>query len=92
MIWLGMGDGFEDTVVERQHVVSTCLVPPPFHHGRHPLRVLGSQVVYLGVIFGHVVELPHVLIEGCVDLEPVVIERSDGVKGDRLPPVVVDGP
>ena len=38
------------------------------------------------------VELPAVLAEGGVPVEPVVVEGPDGLEGDRLPSVVVEGP
>ncbi len=52
----------------------------------------GGQVVELGRVHGHVVELPAVLAEGGVPVDAVVVEGPDRLEGDRLPTVVVEGP
>ena len=37
------------------------------------------------------VQLPDVVVEGGVGIEAVVVDGPDGVEGDGLPPVAVDG-
>ena len=87
-----VGHDLEDTVVEREHVVAAGLVPPQRDQLGDLLGVLGGEVVHLGDVLGHVVELPHVVVERRVRAQAVVVERADRVEGHRLPAVVVDRP
>ena len=58
----------------------------------HLLGEFGGEVVDLGDVLGHVVELPDVFVEGRTGPQAVVVDRTDRMVGHRLPPVVVDGP
>jgi hypothetical protein len=83
----------EDPVVHGQDLVPCRLLPPQRHQFGQPVRMLGGQVVDLGVVLSHVVELPGVVVErGVVVGGALVVGRADGLVGDRLPPLVVEGP
>ena len=86
-----VGHRLEHAVVQREHIVATGFVPPQRDELGDLLGVLGGEVVRLGDVLGHVVELPDVFVEGRVGAEAVVVDRSHGVVRDRLPAVVVDG-
>ena len=51
-----------------------------------------GQIVDLGKVLGHVVELPHVLVERLGHVGPVVDDERRGVECHRLPSVVVQRP
>ena len=85
-------DRLEDPVVEGEHVVAPRLLPPQRDQLGHLLREFGGQVVDLGDVLGHVVELPDVVVPGRVGPQAVVVDRADRVVGHRLPAVVVDRP
>ena len=81
------GDG---AVVERQHLVLACLLPPELDHRGQPLGLVGGQVVGLGGVDAHVVELPHVVVERRVGVEAVVVHVAERLERHRLPTLVVD--
>ena len=78
-------------VVQRQHVVAFGLLPPQGDHRRQALGLRPGPVVGLRQVLGHVVELPHIVVERGVRIEAVVVDRADRVERHRLPPVVIDG-
>ena len=81
----------EHPVVEREHVVAPCLLPPQRDQLGDLLGELGGAVARLRDVLGHVVELPDVVVPGRVGPQAVVVDRADRVVRHRLPPVVVDG-
>ena len=54
------------------------------------LGLLRGEVVALGEVVGDVVQLPHVVVERRVGVEPVVVHVAERVERHRLPTVVVD--
>ena len=87
-----MEQGLQWPVCEGKDLVALGLAPPQLHHLGHPFGLLGGQVLGLGEVLGHVVELPDVLVKGGVGVEAVGVDGPHRVEGDRLPTPVVDGP
>ena len=48
------------------------------------------EVVALGEIVGDVIQLPHVVVERRVGVEPVVVHVPERLERHRLPSVVID--
>ena len=38
------------------------------------------------------IELPYIVVKGCIGIEAVVVHRTDRVERHRFPTIVVDGP
>ena len=80
----------EHPVVEREHVVAPCLLPPERNHLRHLLGEFGRQVPELRDILADVIELPHIVVPGCVGPQAVVVDRADRMIRHGLPTIMVD--
>ena len=70
-------------VVERQHQVLVRFLEPDLDQLRELLRMLLGEVLGLGAVHVHVVQLPHVLVE-------VSLATDRRVQGDGLPAVHPD--
>ena len=79
-------------VVEREDLKLLRFLPPELLELLELGRLRERQIMHLGEVLGHVVELPHVLVERLRRVGTVVGDEGRAVEDDRLPPVVVERP
>ena len=79
--------------MERQRTVATSLSEPEFDHLAQPRGVGFGEIIALGGVLGHVIELPAILAEGGVGIGSGDVHLpAHRVVRNGLPAVVVDRP